>query len=226
MKKKIFVILLVLVIAFLIVNLSYDFFMLDGVKGIREKILYRNFYKNREILENIDGSNELIKNDIKVTLKEKTYDQQTGKLRLFFEFENVKGEIISDLNTMIRIHDDSKIFYNKATADNSLYVDDIDYFIYDYPLYSMLSTKDYMIDDIDFDEKFFVFYVEEKDEKTGELVKKQDRKELEIILNLGEGYEIKDYLYVEFIDLIYQSVNSVSKKPFDYLGEFKFKIEF
>ena len=66
----------------------------------------------------------------------------------------------------------------------------------------------------------------EKDEETGELVKKQDRKELEIILNLGEGYEIKDYLYVEFIDLIYQSVNSVSKKPFDYLGEFKFKIEF
>ena len=61
MKKKIFVILLVLVIAFFIVNLSYDFFMSDGVKSIREKILYRNLYKNREILENIDGSNELIK---------------------------------------------------------------------------------------------------------------------------------------------------------------------
>ena len=75
MKKKIFVILLVLVIAFVIVNLSYDFFMSDGVKSIREKILYRNLYKNREILENIDGSNELIKNDIKVSLKEKYYDQ-------------------------------------------------------------------------------------------------------------------------------------------------------
>ena len=139
--------------------------MSDGVKGIREKILYRNLYKNREILENIDGSNELIKNDIKVSLKEKSYDQETGKLRLFFEFENVKGEILSELNTMIRVRDDSKIFYNKATDDNDLYVDDIDYFIYDYPLYSMLSTKDYMIDDIDFDEKFFVFYVEKKMKK-------------------------------------------------------------
>ena len=58
MKKKIFVILLVLVIAFFIVNLSYDFFMSDGVKSIREKILYRNLYKNREILENIDSYTE------------------------------------------------------------------------------------------------------------------------------------------------------------------------
>ena len=38
MKKKIFIVFVLFIIDFIIVNLSYDFFMADGVKSIREKI--------------------------------------------------------------------------------------------------------------------------------------------------------------------------------------------
>ena len=90
MKKKIFIVFVLFIIAFIIVNLLYDFFMADGVKSIREKIAYRKFYNEREILENVNNENALTHGDIIVELKEKSYDKETGKVRLFFVFNNIK----------------------------------------------------------------------------------------------------------------------------------------
>lgn len=212
MKKKIFIVFVLFIIAFIIVNLSYDFFMADGVKSIREKIAYRKFYNEREILENINNENALTHGDIIVELKEKSYDKETGKVRLFFVFNNIKDIGIFDMYSMIRVHDGSKIYFNKAVGENKTFVDDIDYFVYNYHLYSMLSSKGFEIDDIDFDEKFF-------------FMREGDTQELEIILDIGKEHQKGDIIYVEFLDLLFSQGAGVPQKAFDYLGEFRFKIE-
>ena len=212
MKKKIFIVFVLFIIAFIIVNLSYDFFMADGVKSIREKIAYRKFYNEREILENVNNENSLTHGDIIVELKEKSYDKETGKVRLFFVFNNIKDIGIFDMYSMIRVHDGSKIYFNKAVGENKTFVDDIDYFVYNYHLYSMLSIKGFEIDDIDFDEKFF-------------FMREGDTQELEIILDIGKEHQKGDIIYVEFLDLLFSQGAGVPQKAFDYLGEFRFKIE-
>lgn len=212
MKKKIFIVFVLFIIAFIIVNLSYDFFMADGVKSIREKIAYRKFYNEREILENVNNENALTHGDIIVELKEKSYDKETGKVRLFFVFNNIKDIGIFDMYSMIRVHDGSKIYFNKAVGENKTFVDDIDYFVYNYHLYSMLSSKGFEIDDIDFDEKFF-------------FMREGDTQELEIILDIGKEHQKGDIIYVEFLDLLFSQGAGVPQKAFDYLGEFRFKIE-
>lgn len=212
MKKKIFIVFVLFIIAFIIVNLSYDFFMADGVKSIREKIAYRKFYNEREILENVNNENALTHGDITVELKEKSYDKETGKVRLFFVFNNIKDIGIFDMYSMIRVHDGSKIYFNKAVGENKTFVDDIDYFVYNYHLYSMLSSKGFEIDDIDFDEKFF-------------FMREGDTQELEIILDIGKEYQKGDIIYVEFLDLLFSQGAGIPQKAFDYLGEFRFKIE-
>lgn len=212
MKKKIFIVFVLFIIAFIIVNLSYDFFMADGVKSIREKIAYRKFYNEREILENVNNENALTHGDIIVELKEKSYDKETGKVRLFFVFNNIKDIGIFDMYSMIRVHDGSKIYFNKAVGENKTFVDDIDYFVYNYHLYSMLSSKGFEIDDIDFDEKFF-------------FMREGDTQELEIILDIGKEHQKGEIIYVEFLDLLFSQGAGVPQKAFDYLGEFRFKIE-
>lgn len=212
MKKKIFIVFVLFIIAFVIVNLSYDFFMADGVKSIREKIAYRKFYNEREILENVNNENALTHGDITVELKEKSYDKETGKVRLFFVFNNIKEIGIFDMYSMIRVHDGSKIYFNKAVGENKTFVDDIDYFVYNYHLYSMLSSKGFEIDDIDFDEKFF-------------FMREGDTQELEIILDIGKEHQKGDIIYVEFLDLLFSQGAGIPQKAFDYLGEFRFKIE-
>lgn len=212
MKKKFFIILLLLIVAFVIVNLSYDFFMADGIKSIREKIVYRKFYNEREILENVNNETALTHGDITVELKEKSYDKETGKVRLFFVFSNIKDIGIFDMYSMIRVHDGTKIYFNKAVGENKKFVDDIDYFVYNYHLYSMLSSKGFEIDDIDYNEKFF-FMTEGKTQ------------ELEIILDIGKEYQSGDSIYVEFLDLLFSQGAGNPQKAFDYLGEFRFKIE-
>ena len=212
MKKKIFIVFVLLIIDFIIVNLSYDFFMADGVKSIREKIAYRKFYNKREILENVNNENALTHGDIIVELKEKSYDKETGKVRLFFVFNNIKDIGIFDMYSMIRVHDGSKIYFNKAVGENKTFVDDIDYFVYNYHLYSMLSTRGFEIDDIDFDEKFF-------------FMREGDTQELEIILDIGKEHKKGDIIYVEFLDLLFSQGAGIPQKAFDYLGEFRFKIE-
>ncbi|MBR3881762.1 MAG: hypothetical protein IKJ36_00660 [Clostridia bacterium] len=212
MKKKIFIVFVLFIIAFIIVNLSYDFFMADGVKSIREKIAYRKFYNEREILENVNNENALTHGDIIVELKEKSYDKETGKVRLFFVFNNIKDIGIFDMYSMIRVHDGSKIYFNKAVGENKTFVDDIDYFVYNYHLYSMLSIKGFEIDDIDFDEKFF-------------FMREGDTQELEIILDIGKEHQKGDIIYVEFLDLLFSQGAGIPQKAFDYLGEFRFKIE-
>lgn len=212
MKKKIFIVFVLFIIDFIIVNLSYDFFMADGVKSIREKIAYRKFYNEREILENVNNENALTHGDIIVELKEKSYDKETGKVRLFFVFNNIKDIGIFDMYSMIRVHDGSKIYFNKAVGENKTFVDDIDYFVYNYHLYSMLSTRGFEIDDIDFDEKFF-------------FMREGDTQELEIILDIGKEHKKGDIIYVEFLDLLFSQGAGIPQKAFDYLGEFRFKIE-
>lgn len=212
MKKKIFIVFVLFIIDFIIVNLSYDFFMADGVKSIREKIAYRKFYNEREILENANNENALTHGDIIVELKEKSYDKETGKVRLFFVFNNIKDIGIFDMYSMIRVHDGSKIYFNKAVGENKTFVDDIDYFVYNYHLYSMLSTRGFEIDDIDFDEKFF-------------FMREGDTQELEIILDIGKEHKKGDIIYVEFLDLLFSQGAGIPQKAFDYLGEFRFKIE-
>lgn len=212
MKKKIFIVFVLFIIDFIIVNLSYDFFMADGVKSIREKIAYRKFYNEREILENVNNENALTHGDIIVELKEKSYDKETGKVRLFFVFNNIKDIGIFDMYSMIRVHDGSKIYFNKAVGENKTFVDDIDYFVYNYHLYSMLSTRGVEIDDIDFDEKFF-------------FMREGDTQELEIILDIGKEHKKGDIIYVEFLDLLFSQGAGIPQKAFDYLGEFRFKIE-
>ena len=186
--------------------------MADGVKSIREKIAYRKFYNEREILENVNNENALTHGDIIVELKEKSYDKETGKVRLFFVFNNIKDIGIFDMYSMIRVHDGSKIYFNKAVGENKTFVDDIDYFVYNYHLYSMLSIKGFEIDDIDFDEKFF-------------FMREGDTQELEIILDIGKEHQKGDIIYVEFLDLLFSQGAGIPQKAFDYLGEFRFKIE-
>ena len=212
MKKKVFIVFVIFIIAFVIVNLLYDFFMADDVKSIREKIVYRKFYNEREILENVNNENALTHGDIIVELKEKSYDKETGKVRLFFVFNNIKDIGIFDMYSMIRVHDGSKIYFNKAVGENKTFVDDIDYFVYNYHLYSMLSSKGFEIDDIDFDEKFF-------------FMREGDTQELEIILDIGKEHKKGDIIYVEFLDLLFSQGAGIPQKAFDYLGEFRFKIE-
>ena len=55
MKKKLFIVFLMLILCTIIVNLSYDFFMDDRLVTIREKLTYRKIYAERVILENING---------------------------------------------------------------------------------------------------------------------------------------------------------------------------
>ena len=79
MKKKLFIVLLMLILCTIIVNLSYDFFMDDRLVTIREKLTYRKIYAEREILENINGEKELSHNDIKITLENNSYDKEKQK---------------------------------------------------------------------------------------------------------------------------------------------------
>ena len=224
MKKKLFIVFLMLILCTIIVNLSYDFFMDDRLVTIREKLTYRKIYAEREILENINGEKELSHNDIKITLENNSYDKETGKLKATFKIENMKNQI-SLLTSMIRVHDNSNVFYNYRTEGNEQYVDDIDYFVYKYKMYSQLSTKGYKLDGLN-DTKHFFFY------KPPYVVYDENQKEIylnlfmiDLDLDLGKGYEIDDCIYVEFLDLIHHSGYGYQKKAFDYLGEFKFKLD-
>ena len=76
----------------------------------------------------------------------------------------------------------------------------------------MLSIKGFEIDDIDFDEKFF-------------FMREGDTQELEIILDIGKEHQKGDIIYVEFLDLLFSQGAGIPQKAFDYLGEFRFKIE-
>ena len=49
--------------------------------------------------------------------------------------------------------------------------------------------------------------------------------QLHLIDSVLKGYEIDDCIYVEFLDLIHHSGYAYQKKAFDYLGEFKFKLD-
>ena len=188
MIKKLIVILFVMAFFTVVVNLTYDFFMIGDNIGVYDNVFFRKTYANREILEGQVNAESLEHNDMRIWVKSSSYDKETGRLEILFEFEDVNKVEMNDLCMKLRVHDDSYVFYNKVVG-NKLFADEIDYFVRN--IYAKA-----------------VF-------------------DITMVLNLGKGYEIDNYLYVEFLDMLYnKDYDRRVNKVFDKLGEFKFKFKF
>ena len=81
--------------------------MADGVKSIREKIAYRKFYNEREILENVNNENALTHGDIIVELKEKSYDKFTDMAQHAYQVLKSAMNMRDDLNVVVSTHSEN-----------------------------------------------------------------------------------------------------------------------
>lgn len=213
MIKKLTIIFLLMVFFGIAINLTYDFFMIGDNISVYDNFFYRKTYANREILEGNVNDVSLEHNGMRVWVRSSSYDKETGNLKIVFEFEDVNKIKMNNLCMKARVHDDSYIFYNKVIGEE-LYSDEIDYFVYKYDLYHLLSTEGFNTEKESLTEKYYFT----GGEKGGRIP---------MVLNLGKGYEIDNYLYVEFVDMLYDEYFDVGvKKIFEGLGEFRFKFEF
>lgn len=213
MIKKLIVILFVMAFFTVVLNLTYDFFMIGDNIGVYDNVFFRKTYANREILEGQVNAESLEHNDMRIWVKSSSYDKETGRLEILFEFEDVNKVEMNDLCMKLRVHDDSYVFYNKVVG-NKLFADEIDYFVYNYDLYNLLSSEGFNTEKENLTEKYYFT----GGEKGGGIP---------MVLNLGKGYEIDNYLYVEFLDMLYnKDYDTRVNKVFDKLGEFKFKFKF
>ena len=222
MKKK-FIILSILIIIFIIlINLFYGFFYDDNIENVMDKILFRTKYYSREILDkhleynNINDGEEYIlsKNNISIKLLNINYEESSGNLKANFEVYANDDKTLNKIHFLSKINDDNNIFYNKQTGVR-LYVDNLDYLLYNNNLYDKLSTKN--LDTSKLDNENNSISTSQKDSKT---------KNIEITLNLGENYKIQNSLYIEYLNIIYKPELHNSYKVFNSYGSFRFIIDF
>lgn len=219
MKKK-FIILGILTILILIcINLLYGFFYEDNIKNVVDKFIFRNKYYSREIMDkqmlygDFENNNILTKNNISIQLSNISYDQPSGKLNAIFEVSANDNQSLDKICFLLKVNDNKNIFYNKRVGEK-LFVDNLDYLLYNNDLYYKLSTKNLDTSSL------------EKQNPIGTSQKDDQTKNVEMTLYLGENYEISDDLYIEFLNLIYKPTSSNSHKVFDGYGSFRFVINF
>lgn len=219
MKKKFIVLGILAIIILICINLLYGFFYEDNIKNVVDKFIFRNKYYSREIMDkqvlygNFESDNQLTKNNISIQLSDISYDQPSGKLDAIFEVSANDNQALDKICFLLKVNDNKNIFYNKRVGEK-LFVDNLDYLLYNNDLYYKLSTKDLDTSSL------------EKQNPIGTSPKDTNSKTIEMTLYLGENYEISDNLYIEFLNLIYKPTSSNSHKVFDGYGSFRFVITF
>lgn len=218
LKKKFIFICIALLIFFVLINILYDFFYGDDIDNLYDKLYFRFRYYSREILEttiNYNDSNTnnvLSKDNISIKLSSIDYEKSSGLLKANFEIYTKDESFLDKLHFMLRIHNNTELFYNSSVGD-MLFVGNTDYLLYNKNLYPKLSAK-----------KFDISKLDEATRVDIVNTSNTNCKSIELNFNLGENYEIQDKLYIEFLDLIYKPLYKISHKVFDPLGEFRFII--
>ncbi len=218
MKKKFLVITICFIIFFILVNIFYNFFYGDDIDNIMDKILFRKNYYLREIIEcNYDkNSSECIisKGNISIRLNNINYENSNRTLKVNFDFYTNDSKPLKSLRSMLRVHDDSNIYYNKSIGDRTLFVGNTDYLLYNKNLYSQISTKGFLTNQLNEDEIFdFSNTIN------------SNCLQLELMFDLDKDNELSKVLYIEFLDLIYKCEYDNSNKIFYPIGECKFIID-
>ena len=222
MKKKFIILGILAVVILICINLLYGFFYEDNIENIMDKILFRTKYHSREIIDkhlkynNIKDEEEYIlsKNNISIKLLDINYEESSGNLKALFEIYTTDDKTLNKIHFIPKINDNNNILYNKQVGVK-LYVDNLDYLLYNNNLYNKLSTKSFSTNKLDNDDNSII--TTQKDSKT---------KNIEITLNLGENYKIQEYLSFEFLNIIYKPELDNSYKVFNSYGSFRFIIDF
>lgn len=220
MKKKIIILCILSTILFILVNIFYGFFYEDNIENIMDKILFRTRYYSREILEksaeynNIGDNNILNKNNISIRLSNINYEETSGLLKASFELSSTEANFLDKISYIMKINDKETLFYNERVGEK-LYVDNLDYLLFNHDLYNKLSAKKLNTYKLDNETNLIT------------LTKINDNTQnIEIFLNLEKNYKIQESLYFEFLDLIYKPESNNSHKVFDGYGSFRFIINF
>lgn len=220
MKKKFIILCVSSIIFFILVNIFYGFFYEDNIENIMDKILFRTKYYSREILEktikynNIGNDNIIRKNNISIRLANINYKESSGILKANFELSSNEANSFDKISYMMKINDKQNVFYNERVGEK-LYVDNLDYLLFNNNLYNKLSNKRLDTDKLD-DETHLITLSKLNETTTN----------IEITLNLEKNYKIQENLYIEFLNLIYQPKSNNSHKVFDGFGSFSFVINF
>ena len=220
MKKKFIILWIFSIILFILVNIFYGFFYEDNIEKIVDKILFRTKYYSREILEesveysNTQNDNKLTKNNISIRLENIKYEETSGILKANFELSSIEPNYLNEISYIMKIDDKKNIFYNERVGEK-LYVDNLDYLLFNHDLYDKLSTKKLNTDRLEIKENLI------------NLSKTNDNTtNIEILLNLEKHYKIQNCLSFEFLNLIYKPKSYNSYKVFNGFGSFKFVINF
>lgn len=218
--KKKFIILSILTIVILVcINLFYGFFYEDNIKNVVDKIIFRTKYYSREIIDkqvlygDFENNNMITKKNISMQLSNINYDQTNGKLDVNFKVSTNNNQSLDKICFLLKVNDNKNVFYNKRVGEK-LFVNNLDYLLYNNDLYYKLSTKDLDTSKL------------ENDGLISTPQQNKNSKNIEITLYLGENYEVSDNLYIEFLNLIYKPELDNSYKIFNSYGSFRYIINF
>lgn len=220
MKKKFIILGILAIIILICINLLYGFFYEDNIKNIMDKILFRTKYHSREIIDkqvlygNFEKDSMITKNNISLKLSSINYEETSGILNADFELSSTEPNFLEEICYIMKINDKQNIFYNKRVGEK-LYVDNLDYLLFNHDLYNKLSSKNLKTD---------------KSENTTNLITlsklNNNTTNIKILLYLEKNYKVQESLSFEFFDLIYKPESNNSHKVFDSFGSFRFIINF
>lgn len=228
MKKKFVIILIWLIILNILINICYYLVNEDGIHIILQKVSFKVRYFFRETIEqeinysNYIKNNVISKNNLCIKLSNINYKESSGELKLGFNFYTDDNQTLEYFGSVIRIYDDSKIFYHNLLG-STVFFDNTNYLLYNTNLYGEINPSDLynkklygQLDDINLNKDTII-----------ETVNSDKNILAETVLYLGKNYKIHDKLYIDFIDLQYKSVDKfIAHRPIEPLGEFKFIVNF
>lgn len=232
MKKKIFAILIWLIIINILINIFYYLIMENGINIIIPQLAFKLKYYFREVAEvtvdynDLDKNNVVSKNNISIKLSSINYEQASGELNLKFEFYTNNDNILENIGSVLRIYDNKKIFYHGYGGTTIWDSDTATNLLLGKNMYGEFDESNFYnkklfgeLDDTNFNSGLgtTITGLDNDDEPVIE----------EVTLNLGKGYEISDNLYIDFLDFQYKSVDEfVWRKAIEPLGELKFIVNF
>lgn len=230
MKKKIFAILIWLIIINILINIFYYLIMENGINILMPQLAFKLKYYFREVVEaevdynDLEKCNVVSKNNASIKLSNINYQKDSGELQLKFEFYTNNDYILENIGGVLRVYDDQKIFSHNCIGGGFGDWENIQY---------LLISED-MYRNVDFSNEYNKQLYGELDDSNLNIDRLFSINSLEdypiigeLSLNLGKGYEISDNLYIDFLDFQYKSVDEfVWRKAIEPLGELKFIVNF
>lgn len=226
-KKKFIIVVAYVLVLVVIINILHLFFYnkiayyKDQLKLIPEKISFRKEYHSREIMKmtlNYDNysqnENVISTENISIKLKDINYDKPSGILKANFDFYMTDGQCLEDVRFKLKSTDKEYLFYDNQVGDIT-YMDNFDYLFYNQRYFFKVANKNLNQSKLNRREEFEIADSEDGMYKT-----------FQMELKLGENYEIKERLDIDFLNVLYRPLGDFLYKSIEPIGEFKFVVNF